>query len=154
MALKQWEQDESKKDKTEKERSHNRSMLTHERNGLAAMSLTDSSEVTATPSDDITASSRGGLGDSGFLSRYASDSTAMTLADTNLQLEKEKNEGLRLQLQLEQARERRELDAVRQARDDRQQAEMRELIEQNKRLLAMISPKKRARCDGDEDPEA
>ena len=107
------EQDESKKDKTEKERLRNRSMLTHERNGLAVMSLTNSSEVTATPSDDITSSSRGGVGDSGFLSRYASDSAAMTLADTNLQLEKEKNEGLQLQLQLEQARERREMDAIR-----------------------------------------
>jgi hypothetical protein len=78
----------------------------------------------------------------------------MTLADTNLQLEKEKNEGLRLLLQLEQARERREMEAARQARDDRQQSEMRDLIDQNKRLLSLMSPKKRARSDDNEDAEA
>ena len=68
--------------------------------------------------EDLTTSSRGAPGDSGFLSRYAVDATAMTLAETNLQLEKEKNEGMRLQLQLEQARERREMDAQRQAREE------------------------------------
>jgi hypothetical protein len=136
MALEQWEQDESKKEKTEKEKSRNRSMLTHERNGLEAMSLANGSEVTETPTDDFSTSTRGGVGESGFLSRYASDSAAMTLADTNLQLEREKNEGLRLMLQLEQVRERREMEAARQARDDRQQSEMRELTTRAKQALA------------------
>jgi len=58
MALEQWEQDESKKEKTEKEKSRNRSMLTHERNGLEAMSLANGSEVTETPTDDLSISTR------------------------------------------------------------------------------------------------
>jgi hypothetical protein len=69
-------------------------------------------------------------------------------------LEKEKNEGMRLQLQLEQARERREMEAQRQAREERTQSEVRELIEQNRRLMAMMSPKKRGRDFMEDENEA
>jgi len=129
-------------------------MLSYEREGLSAQSVVPSDAVTDSPMEELTSSSRGAPCDSGFLSRYAVDATAMTISDNNLQLEKEKNEGLRLQLLLEQAKERREMESHRQARDDRQQSEMRELIEQNRRLLAMLSPKKRGRDVTDEDGEA
>jgi hypothetical protein len=153
MALEAWEQDDSKKEKSEKEKRRNASMLSYERAGLAATSLVRSGEVSESPIEELTTSSRG-VGDSGFLNRYAVDATAMTIAETNLQLEKEKNEGLRLQLQIEQAKERREQEAQRQARDDRKDLEIRELLEQNRRFMAMFSPKKRSRDDMGEESDA
>jgi len=153
MALEVWEQDDSKKEKSDKEKRRNASMLSYERTGLAATYLARSGEVSESPIEDLSTSSRG-VGDSGFLNRYAVDATAMTIAETNLQLEKEKNEGLRLQLQIEQAKERREQETQRQARDDRRELEMRDLIEQNRRLMAMFSPKKRSRDDMGEESDA
>ena len=77
---------------SDKEKRRNASMLSYERTGLAATSLARSGEVSESPIEDLSTSSRG-VGDSGFLSRYAVDATAVTIAETNLQLEKEKMKG-------------------------------------------------------------
>ena len=91
MALEVWEQDDSKKEKSDKEKRRNASMLSYERTGLAATSLARSGEVSESPIEELTTSSPG-VGDSGFLNRYAVDATAIMIAETNLQSEKEKNE--------------------------------------------------------------
>jgi hypothetical protein len=58
------------------------------------------------------------------------------------------------QLQLEQVRERRDMEAIRQAQDERTQSEVRELTEQNRCLMAMASPKKWGRDFNEDENEA
>ena len=57
MALECWEQDDSKREKTEKEKNRNASMLTYEREGLSAQSVVPSDAVTDSPMEELTASS-------------------------------------------------------------------------------------------------